>query len=541
MASSTLASRTLIGSSNIYRFYNPETFNDHHPYLLTRCTRSSTLESNLLEVEAGSIVLISVLENFIQDAVVDSGVTESDAVADASTGKVVQEAIQKALVTINDAALRTIEDGNRFFVVEPINRIKPDWYSINLDNTISIFENQFEALCDAPNVWRIHASPTTEQKFIRDGVHLTEDSGKTFISTILRNVEASISSVNVASGPPDLSKPPPTSFQFAADSLRKRDATSNAESNTKRKRKFTDPWADDSQNNEEAVGGEAAVGNVVIPANILDRMLSEIKANKDGIEDLNNGFEKRKLEDNKSFAALREESDFIVNKSKLDRVVVFGLTSKTPLPVNKPERIQTLKALVMDQFVKIKPGFDGVITFISHLNFSGDRIPAVECRMNSVEKATEIRRECGRIRKANKSKAGQFVFITNCVTATTRVRIEILSKISMRLNERKSESYCITFEPRPILRVKHDRLGWKSFFYVEAIEKFSYVLRKEDMLGAYSKASIIREPIEQIFIILKEKEARGAAGTRMSWKGKAPSTGANAMKIPEPVKIGIPK
>jgi hypothetical protein len=119
------------------------------------------------------------------------------------------------------------------------------------------------------------------------------------------------------------------------------------------------------------------------------------------------------------------------------------------------------------------------------------------------------------------------------VTATTRVRIEILSKISMRLNERKSESYCITFEPRPILRVKHDRLGWKSFFYVEAIEKFSYVLRKEDMLGAYSKASIIREPLEQIFIILKEKEARGAGTTRMSWKGKAPSTGANATKIPK--------
>jgi hypothetical protein len=501
------------------------------------------LEANLLEVEAGSIVLISVLENFIQDAVVDSGITEADAVADVTTGSVVQEAIHKALVTINDTALRTIEDGNRFFIVEPLNRIKPDWYAINLDNTIKIFENQFESVCSAPNVWRIHASPMLEQRFTQDGVHLTKEAGKTFVSTILRNVEASISSTNVAAGlagSPDLTRPPPTSFQFAADVLRKRDATASAESNTK-KRKFDTPWADDSQNGEEVEGDAAAGGSVLVPTSVLDSMLADIRSNKAGVDKLNAGFEKRKLEDNKSFQALREESDFIVNKSKLDRVVVFGLTSKTPLPVNKPERIQTLKALVMDQFVKIKPGFDGVITFISHLNFSGDRIPAVECRMNSVEKATEIRRECGRIRKANKSKAGQFVFITNCVTATTRVRIEILSKISMRLNERKSESYCITFEPRPILRVKHDRLGWKSFFYVEAIEKFSYVLRKEDMLGAYSKASIIREPIEQIFIILKEKEARGAAGTRMSWKGKAPSTGANAMKIPEPVKIGIPK
>jgi hypothetical protein len=325
MASSTLASRTLIGSSNIYKFYSPEIFKDHHPYLITRCTRSSTLEANLLEVEGGSVVLISVLENFIQDAVVDSGITESDAVADESTGKVVQEAIYKALVTINEAALRTIEDGSRFFVVEPLNRVKPDWYSINLDNTIAIFENQFESVCNAPNVWRIHACPMIEQKFVPDGVHLTEDSGKNFISTILRNVEASISSLIVTDlvDTPDLTKPPPTSFQFAADALRKREATSNAESNTK-KRKIDAPWTDDLQITEETGGGDAADGNVLIPANVLDLMLSEIKANKTGIADLNKGFKKRKLEDNRSFAALREESDFVVNKSKLDRVVVFG-------------------------------------------------------------------------------------------------------------------------------------------------------------------------------------------------------------------------
>jgi hypothetical protein len=102
MASSTLASRTLIGSSNVYRFYNPDSFKQFHPYILTRCTRSSTLEANLLEVEAGSVVLISVLENFIQDAVVDSGITEANAVADETTGSVVQDAIHKALVSNNN-------------------------------------------------------------------------------------------------------------------------------------------------------------------------------------------------------------------------------------------------------------------------------------------------------------------------------------------------------------------------------------------------------------------------------------------------------
>jgi hypothetical protein len=140
----------------------------------------------------------------------------------------------------------------------------------------------------------------------------------------------------------------------------------------------------------------------------------------------------------------------------------------------------------MAQFLKIKPDFDGSINFISHLNFAGDRIPAVECRMNLVEKAIEIRKECGRVRKADKSKANQHGFITNGVTATTRVRIEIMLKTSMRLKEDNVESYCINFEPRPFLRVKHVNLGSKSFHFVEAVEKFSHLLKKDDLLATYS-------------------------------------------------------
>ena len=85
------------------------------------------------------------------------------------------------------------------------------------------------------------------------------------------------------------------------------------------------------------------------------------------------------------------------------------------------------------------------------------------------------------------------------------------------------------------MRVKHDKLGWKSFHFVEAIEKFSYLLKKDDLSAAYSKAPIIREPIEQIFIIMNGKVARSAGGIRMSWKGKGAPTGANAVVIPESV------
>jgi hypothetical protein len=170
----------LIGSSNVYRFYTTDAFRDHHPYILTRCTRSSTWDANLLEVEKGLVTIISVLENFIQDAVVDSGLTEEDAIGDASTGIVVEGAIKKAIDVINAAALRSAKDGNKYFVVEPINRIKPGWYAVNLDNTIRIFEDQFEATCTATNLWRINASLMEDQRFIRDGVHGDGRSRKFF-------------------------------------------------------------------------------------------------------------------------------------------------------------------------------------------------------------------------------------------------------------------------------------------------------------------------------------------------------------------------
>jgi hypothetical protein len=528
--------RVLIGSSNVYKFYTPDSFKDHNPYIMTRCTRSSTLEANLLEIEKGSIVVISVLENFIQDAVVDSGLTEADAIADASTGVVVETAIRKALDTINAAALRTAEDGNKYFLVEPINRIKPGWYAVNLDNTIRIFEDQFEAACSATNFWRIHASPMVDQSFVKDGVHLSEESGKLFVSTVLRNVEASLASVDAADafGPEDLSRPPPLVDLHSRLALMKKRSVSfsDPESKTK-KRKFDDPWAEDTSDDDKTER-QADSGNVVIPTRILDAMLGDIRDNRMKIEDLEGRVMKRQIEDNKCFAALREEADFVVNKSKQDRIVIFGLTSKDPLPASKPEKIVAMKALVMTQLRKIKPDYNGSITFISHLNFSGDRIPAVECRMNSIEKAIEIRKECGRVRKADKARSNQYVFITNCVTATSRVRVDILSKISMRLNEKKIDSYCINFEPRPMMKVKHERMGWKTFHYVEAVEKFANLLKKEDIQSAHMKAASIREPIEQIFLVLKREETERTA--KRDWVGKGKPTGSNAEKIADTVK-----
>jgi hypothetical protein len=85
-----------------------------------------------------------------------------------------------------------------------------------------------------------------------------------------------------------------------------------------------------------------------------------------------------------------------------------------------------------------------------------------------------------------------------------------------------------------MMKVKHERMGWKTFHYVEAVEKFANLLKKEDIHSAHMKAASIREPIEQIFLVLKREETERTA--KRNWVGKGKPTGSNAEKIADTVK-----
>ena len=50
------------------------------------------------------------------------------------------------------------------------------------------------------------------------------------------------------------------------------------------------------------------------------------------LQQMADGFNQRKENDNLIFARIREELDFISNAKKEDRVVITGLTSRTPPP-----------------------------------------------------------------------------------------------------------------------------------------------------------------------------------------------------------------
>jgi hypothetical protein len=209
---------------------------------------------------------------------------------------------------------------------------------------------------------------------------------------------------------------------------------------------------------------------------------------------------------------LKENEDAVKNKAKLDKIIVFGLTSEKPLPTVKGETNVALKALLKEAFLKIKPDFDGEILYVSDHKIEGKKVLSVQCKLNSKEKALELRKECARFGKREEG----CVFIANFVTATTRIRINILSKLAARLNAENIHSFCTRFEPRPMFRVNYDGTKPKFYTYVDAIRKFGGYLQEEDLQDAYARIKQIKEPLLKDTFMLHARTGKGKTPNQIS-------------------------
>ena len=123
--------RILIGSSNVYRFYEANRFKRFDPYIMVNCTKSEIFAVKMAELgPEDKEIVISVIENFVCDAV--SGV-EDNMVA---TG-LCERAIKEYFGTIKTAADRLPE--SRIALAQPILRPGNDWYASNFDVIIRCY------------------------------------------------------------------------------------------------------------------------------------------------------------------------------------------------------------------------------------------------------------------------------------------------------------------------------------------------------------------------------------------------------------------
>jgi hypothetical protein len=272
--------RLLIGSSNINRFYKDS--KDQPKYKMELVTLTRAFEVSMEAVSDGDKVIISVTENFIEKAIknVDDG------------------AKMKALALTMGTFMTTVIETSKkrptakFALVYPILRPANKWMTKKEDEIREEFEKVFNT-DGRLNITKIDAIARASQNFERDGVHLTTESGKGFVSNLIEMAEVAFDAEVIEVGEDD-------SLFVKLTSAAKDSAT--------------------------------ALGN---------KMLHKLK--KDSVEmkkwrnDLELKLNSRFRNDNVMFARLREEADSETNRRKEDRTLVMGLEEPANLPRGGPE------------------------------------------------------------------------------------------------------------------------------------------------------------------------------------------------------------
>ena len=363
--------------------------------------------------------------------------------------KEMAEAIAKAVNTYFEVIemAATTNPGTKFVLIDPIMRPKLVWYDTALDMIKQTHKEGVKRI-GMNNVSRLDVLPVMSQIFEKDGVHLTQVAGKAFITSILTQSE----------------------HTFRADFVN----------------------LDDEAQNENNSAGE-------------ERLSIERR-----VERLERETRDRRWNDNLLFARTREEMDTAANKLKEDRIVMTGLTSSTPAPMDGEMRKAWIRKVVTDSIRKFKPDFDGKMGFINQGKNNGKDIPMVEVKMESVEVATSVRKAFAEKRKEDDGKAMGRLYVANSVSLSTRVRIEILKSIAKKVSNTNESAHVASYSSRPILHVKSGSgpgASSRAYTFIDGVIRFGEALRRADLEDAYKKAgSAFRGQLEQHFVVLRDQE-----------------------------------
>jgi hypothetical protein len=396
-------------------------------------------------------VMISVVENFVVDAV-GADVVEPDN----SIAKCLDDflgVIQNSVVTFPSV---------KFGVVLPLGRPGVKWYQERLDNiteTISDGIKKMIAGKKVNNVASIECVAEGCQQFEADGIHLTKASAKIFFEVILKSAEIF----------------------------------------------FTSEMVDLTEAGEISdVDGDQDGGRIGLLEDRLKRLESAMRFQSD-----------KNVGNDLMFARLREETDATTNKAKEDRLVINGLKSAAPLPTDQRLRIEALKTLASKIFEILIPGFSGKIVYLSQGKQQGQPIPMIEVKMDKPEQALALRKAYAE-KKKNRSLGSdlELLFISNCVSLATRVRIDIMKAVAKKLTNKVDLAYVAGFTSRPMLHIRKagppsaSAKPLKSFSFIDTITKFGNNLTVEELESAYGRAGrSFNGQLQQVFVVLNEHDS----------------------------------
>ena len=173
--------RILIGSSNIYRFYEPSKYQNYNPYIMVNCTKMEVFKVKMGELgPEDKEIVISVIENFVCDAV--DGVRDETVATGLYT-----RSVKDFMDTVRETSKRLPE--SRFALTQPILRPGNAWYTTKHEDLCRDFIEGVNAMKQT-NVTKLDALSRSSQKFEYDGIHLTPECGSTFVGTTLETAQA---------------------------------------------------------------------------------------------------------------------------------------------------------------------------------------------------------------------------------------------------------------------------------------------------------------------------------------------------------------
>jgi hypothetical protein len=467
----------LFGSSNVYRNFaravEAGRFSGRS-LQLRQCTRKTSLDADLITLTEASLVITSVLENFVVD--VCTGVEDDE---------IQHFAHQQITAHVEDLNnLITRLPSVHVLVVPPIYRSSPTWFGSYLPDMISFLTDEIGRIGSS----RMSVcSPfiVTPSMLEGDGVHLTTSGGDRFmqhIDSALQILLADTTSGDANDEPGMESSGPGLPGDRLSQIL------------------------DAVNRNSSQLESFGLIGDNVSQ---LTRHGSEFEA-----------FVRRRFKnDDFIFARMKEESDADVNKAREDRVVISGLPPPATPSMTHAEKkkhyVETVTRLVALACAATDP-LPKVLDV--YINLRKDRgLPLVEARLDTAAGSGLFRREGVKLAKAKHAEFSTLYF-SNSVTQATRVRIDILKEIGKKLTTNHETAFVQGFISRPLLQY-HVRAGERSFAdgvgrgytFVDAVARFGSCLSPRDLTTAYVRAGdTFRGALSQYFILLSDEvEARG--------------------------------
>jgi len=398
----------LIGSSNVYRNFERAVSSGRfadRDLQLVRCTKKAVFDSYVAGLTSADLVVTSVLENFLND--VCTGVPDDEIQLFA------HQQITAHVESLLSLSTRLPE--LNILICPPMYRSVPAWYGSYLPDILGFLASEVTRV-DSSRIGLCSPFVVVPSMLEEDGVHLTPSGGDRFMAHLDSELQTMLQEV-----PPTPDAASTTPMDQDVDVISCQVPT-------------VVPLTFQTLNTIEALG---------------EAVTSLVKSTSD----FETYARRRFRNDDFVFARLKEEADTDLNRSREDRVVLTGLPNPPTSMRSHAEkkkhysdaitRLLTLACAAIEPVPKVEDVYVNIR--------KGQGQPLVEARFETVSGAQAFRRESVKLAKAEHSEFSS-LFISNSVTQSTRVRIEVLKALGKRLTSTTETAYVQGFISRPVLQ-----------------------------------------------------------------------------------------